>query len=139
MATPDDKLEKAHTRPPASDDQRHRALRALESRWVLPLAALGLLSVLILALYGVRITSGGIKKDGKLAMREAMMLERGGGLIGLSLEEALPLLDGQIIRYATDRGEMPAIECSDVPGRRLVMMLENGRIASVRVVIDPPK
>lgn len=117
-----------------TDETRHAALRRVESRLVLPLAAAGFLAVLVLAWYGVRVTGSHMDKDGFLTAREAAYLERRGGLIGLSLEEALPLLDGAIVREATPAGDMPAIAISDVPGARLVMMLTDGRITRVERV-----
>ncbi len=101
---------------------------------MLPLAAAGFLAVIVLAWYGVSIGGGGISRDGKLTAREAAALQRGGGLIGLSLEEALPLLDGQIVRHPTDAGEMPAIDIEGSKGARMVMMLTDGRISRVERV-----
>ena len=121
--------------PPSGDDtQRHAALRRVESRLVLPLAAAGFAAVLVLAWYGVRVTGAHMDKDGRLTAREAAYLERGGGLIGLSLEEALPLLDGTIVREQTTAGEMPAIAIADVSGARMVMILTDGRISRVERV-----
>lgn len=90
--------------------------------------------MLVLAWYGVFIGGSGVAKDGKLTAREAASLQRGGGLIGLSLEEALPLLDGKIVRHATAAGEMPAIDIEGAGDARLVMTLTNGRISRVERV-----
>jgi hypothetical protein len=119
----------------ASDAARHQSLHSVESRWVLPLAGLGLVGVIIMAWYGVAIANTRVERDGKLTLREADYLVRSGALVGLSLEEAQPLVEGAIV--ARSRGEagteVPVVAISDRDGMHLVMELREGRVAAAEV------
>ena len=107
-------------------------LRSLESRFLLPLAGVGFVAVLVLAWYGVVIVNKPAVRDDKLTFREADFLVRNKRLIGLSLEEAQPLLEGEIISIDGSPPK-PAVQLADRENAMLVMELEAGRVKSAAI------
>jgi hypothetical protein len=107
-------------------------LRSVESRFLLPLAGVGFVAVLVLAWYGVVIVNKPAVRDDKLTFREADFLVRSKRLIGLSLEEAQPLLEGEIISIDGSPPK-PAVQLADRENAMLVMELEAGRVKSAAI------
>jgi hypothetical protein len=107
-------------------------LRSVESRFLLPLAGVGFVAVLVLAWYGVVIVNKPAVRDDKLTFREADYLVRSKRLIGLSLEEAQPLLEGEIISIDGSPPK-PAVQLADRENAMLVMELEAGRVKSAAI------
>jgi hypothetical protein len=107
-------------------------LRSVESRFLLPLAGVGFVVVLVLAWYGVVIVNKPAVRDDKLTFREADFLVRSKRLIGLSLEEAQPLLEGEIISIDGSPPK-PAVQLADRENAMLVMELEAGRVKSAAI------
>lgn len=104
----------------------------MESRFLLPLAGVGFVAVLVLAWYGVVIVNKPAVRDDKLTFREADFLVRSKRLIGLSLEEAQPLLEGEIISIDGSPPK-PAVQLADRENAMLVMELEAGRVKSAAI------
>jgi len=107
-------------------------LRSVESRFLLPLAGVGFVAVLVLAWYGVVIVNKPAVRDDKLTFREADFLVRSKRLIGLSLEDAQPLLEGEIISIDGSPPK-PAVQLADRENAMLVMELEAGRVKSAAI------